>query len=379
MGNYTVNMYGVTDDDYALFNVAKEVLPEADGWQTATYMSNPSTYEWWYFDITNDDGSVITGAISPYPNDGFVPSNNMDSGFLKFSYEKEGITRTETVTFPFTEFSAATDSLDVQAGPVTMRGDLETMTIVGNVNGIELNVVFKQQAMPFRPGNGYVLIGSDSLERWRGWFNAYPKAAVTGTLTLDGGEPQQVNGSGYHDHNYGTVTAAEATVGWLWARAVCGKYCILTVRQKYRQKFEGDIVNRVLWIYDLEKGEEIVRSIDGNGISVCEGIFKQHPDPLHGGGYPTQTLYQYWVGDNKAEVILSDFAVLDGYFPYDIHDAAAQRFLSENSVNGLYYTRRNTTVSLKLDMPELNITDNAEGTALHELQESYFPQYSFDK
>ncbi len=30
-------------------------------------------------------------------------------------------------------------------------------------------------------------------------------------------------------------------------------------------------------------------------------------------------------------------------------------------------------------MPELNITDNAEGTALHELQESYFPQYSFDK
>lgn len=379
MSDYTINMYGVTDDDYALFNVAKEVLPEADGWQTAAYISNPSTYEWWYFDITNDDGSVITGTISPYPNNGFVPGNNMDSGTLEFTYEKDGVTRTESITFPFSEFYAATDSLDVQVGTFIWRGDLNSMTIVGNVNGIALDLEFKQQAIPFRPGNGYVIVGSDSLERWRGWFNAFPKAAVTGTVTLDEGEPYVVNGIGYHDHNYGTVTAAEATVGWLWARALSDKYCILTVRQKYRQKFQGDIVNKVFWIYDLEEGKELVRSIDGNGMTVCEGIFKQHPDPLHGGGYPTQTIYQYWLDDNKAEVILNDSAILDGFFPYDIHDANTQRFLAANDVNGLYYTRRNSNVTLNIDLPGLGLSDTAEGTALHELQESYIPQYGYDK
>lgn len=378
-GNYTINMYGTTDDDYALFNVSRDVLPEADGWRTVNVTGNESVYEWWYFDMTLSDGAVITGTLSPYPNDGFVPGDATAGGYANFSYEKDGITRNEKVSFLFSEFSAAIDKLEVHAGPVTMAGDLNSLTIIGDVNGISLNVTFEQMAVPFRPGNGYVVVGSKSLDDWRGWFCAMPKGQVTGTLSLDGEEPQQITGIGYHDHNYGTVTAAEGTVGWLWAKVDTGRYVSLAVRMKYRQEFDGEIVNKVLWIYDYQDKKEVLRSIDGNGITVSEAVFASHPDPLHGGGYPTQTTYQYWVNNDKASVIFNDTSVLYGYLPYDVTDIETQQFIEDHGTNGLYYTRRNSEVELKFDIQSIGLVGSGTGVSLHELQESYFPQYISDK
>ena len=206
-----------------------------------------------------------------------------------------------------------------------------------------------------------------------------PKAQVSGTLSLDGQESQQITGIGYHDHDYGTISAAESTVGWLWARVDNERYVALTVRVKYRQEFNGDIVNKVLWIYDCQNQTEVVRSIDGKGITVSEAVFAQHPDPIHGGGYPTETTYQYWNGNDKASVTLNDIDIIDGYLPYDISDLNTKQFLKEHGVNGLYYSRRASNVELNFDIQTLGVTDSVNGTSLHELQESYFPQYIADK
>ncbi len=48
---------------------------------------------------------------------------------------------------------------------------------------------------------------------------------------------------------------------------------------------------------------------------------------------------------------------------------------SSTGSNGAYYTRRSSNVELALDLPSLKVKDTAVGTALHELEESYFPQY----
>ena len=281
-GNYTINMTGTTDDDYALFNVSRELLPEADGFQTINIRSNPNAYEWWYFDVMCDDGSVVTGTLSAHPNNGFVPHPDSSDGYVLCTHEVNGITRNEKITIPFGDFYAATNSLNVQAGSVSMVGDFDTLTIIGAVNGINLNLTFKQLAKPYRPGNGYTIVGSESLDCWRGWFNAFPKATASGTITLDGGDPMQINGIGYHDHNYGSITSAEATDGWLWARVDTGRYVGVTAREKYRQKYDGDIINMLLWIYDTEEKKNIVECIDGQGLTITEGLFKKHPDPIHG-------------------------------------------------------------------------------------------------
>jgi len=378
-GRYTVNMPGVTDDDYALFNISREILPEADGFQTINIRSNPNAYEWWYFDVICDDGAVITGTLSAYANNGFVPHPETSDGFVLFTYEKEGLTRNEKITVSFNDFFAATDGLDVQAGNVKMVGDYNTFTLSGEVNGIALDLTFTQSATPYRPGNGYTLVGSNSLDNWRGWLNPYPKASVTGTLKLDDGEIQQISGVGYHDHNYGSITSGQSTNGWLWARIDTGRYIGVAAQEKYRQRYDGDIINKLLWIFDTETEQTIIDCHNGNGLTITEGVYKPHTDPLHGGGYPTQTVYQYWLDDDKAVVILNDTGILDGRLSYDIEDAQTRQFLAANDVNGLYYTRRNSSITLKLNIPERNIADTTEGTALHELQESYFPQHSIDK
>lgn len=378
-GDYTINMPGVTDDDYALFNVSREILPEADGFQTVNIRANPDVYEWWYFDVICDDGTVITGALSAYANNGFVPHPDSSDGYVLFSYEKEGVTRNEKITVPFSEFFAATDGLNVHAGNVNMVGDYHTFTLSGAVNGITLDLTFTQAATPCRPGNGYVIVGSQSLDNWRGWFNPYPKASVTGTLTLDDGESLPISGVGYHDHNYGTITSGQSTDGWLWARINTERYCGVVGQEKYRQNYDGNIINKLLWLYDTETEQTIIDCHDGDGLTITEGIYKPHTDPLHGGGYPTQTVYQYWLNDNKAVVILNDIGIIDGRISYDIEDTYIRQFLTANGVNGLYYTRRISTITLKLDIPTLNLSDTAEGTALNELQESYFPQHTADK
>lgn len=378
-GNYTINMPGTTDDDYALFNVSRELKPEADGFQTINLRGNPNAYEWWYFDVLCDDGSVITGTLSAYSNNGFVTHPNSSDGFVLFTHEVNGTTRNEKISIPFGDFTAATDRLNVQTGVVTMTGDFESMSINGEVNGIKLDLTFEQLARPYRPGNGYTIIGSGSLSEWRGWINAFPKATATGTITLDGGEPQIINGIGYHDHNYGSITSGQSTDGWLWARIDTGRYVGVTAQEKYRQKYDGSIINKLLWVYDTEAKMDILESIDGKGLTITEGICLPHPDPIHGGGYPTQTVYQYWLNDDKLVVIFNDTGVIDGVINYDIHDPVTQQFLTDNDTNGLYYTRRSSNISLNFDMQSLNVKDSAEGNALHELQESYFPQHTADK
>jgi hypothetical protein len=61
-------------------------------------------------------------------------------------------------TSPIDQFTSATDSCDVRPGG-TMRGDFTELRIRGKVKDHEIDVVFRQTAMPLRPGNGYVLSG----------------------------------------------------------------------------------------------------------------------------------------------------------------------------------------------------------------------------
>src|SRR5450631_317099 len=69
---HTLNAWGQTDADYALFNVSREIKPEADGWRTKDITNDANVYEWWYFDIHNHDGSVVNGTLTPQGGLGFT-------------------------------------------------------------------------------------------------------------------------------------------------------------------------------------------------------------------------------------------------------------------------------------------------------------------
>jgi len=61
---------------------------------------------------------------------------------------------------------------------------------------------------------------------------------------------------------------------------------------------------------------------------------------------------------------LNDTGVLFTYLPYDTRDLQIQKYLTSIGSNGVYYTRRSSTVELALDLPSLKVKDTAVGTAL---------------
>ena len=73
-GKYTLNGWGQTAADFAFFDLAQDKVElKSDGWRTEKIADDPNVYEWWYFDIHNRDGTVITGMLSPQSAIGRVP------------------------------------------------------------------------------------------------------------------------------------------------------------------------------------------------------------------------------------------------------------------------------------------------------------------
>lgn len=74
---------------------------------------------------------------------------------------------------------------------------------------------------------------------------------------------------------------------------------------------------------------------------------------------------------------LKDHKVALGAFLYDITDPKTQAYMQEAGINGSYYSRRESEVTLDLDLPSAGIKETVTGKSLHELQEFGFPQYTF--
>src|SRR3989442_4352864 len=73
-GKYTLNGWGQTQADFAFFDLAQDKVElKSDGWRTAKIADDPNVYEWWYFDIHNHDGTIITGTLALQTSMGFLP------------------------------------------------------------------------------------------------------------------------------------------------------------------------------------------------------------------------------------------------------------------------------------------------------------------
>jgi hypothetical protein len=100
----------------------------------------------------------------------------------------------------------SSDHADVQIGPHSFKGDLETYAIrvdAVETSGVGCDLVLRRRVASYRSATGYIEAG----DKFFAWLVAVPEGAVTETLTADG-VTRQVTGSGYHDHNWGNVSPA---------------------------------------------------------------------------------------------------------------------------------------------------------------------------
>ena len=107
-GKYTLNGWGQTEADFAFFDLAQDKVElKSDGWRTEKIADDPRVYEWWYFDIHNHDGTIVTGMLSPQTAIGRVPRFSTPRAMSRIDVNRNNVQSNAIETFPIDQFTSA--------------------------------------------------------------------------------------------------------------------------------------------------------------------------------------------------------------------------------------------------------------------------------
>lgn len=192
---------------------AAEGLPlDEDG---EHYRSEPDFFEWWYFDAAFDNGyhliAILHSALfnatdrKPTVDVRIIPPNGAPLVSIE-RCERSG-------------YRAATDCCDVRiADCCAVVENQNRYTLRLRLRDVAADLVYAGCAPGWRPGTGY-LFADEATGHFFKWVVPVPIARVTGTLRL-ADVAMDVSGVGYHDHNWGNFSLADAFSHWYWGRLV---------------------------------------------------------------------------------------------------------------------------------------------------------------
>ncbi len=182
----------------------------------------PGSYEWWYFDTHLEDGSSLV--VGFYTKSPLAPGDPLDP-YVTVQFDRPGHDTVSCEVHGETaQFQAATDRCDVRVGENFIRGDLHSYEIHVSSDDLVVDVTLTGQVPSWRPATGYTWFGD---ENYFAWLPSVPQGTVSVRLTIDG-KTEQLNGIGYHDHNWGDAAMMKLLNHWYWGRAQAGPYSIVS-------------------------------------------------------------------------------------------------------------------------------------------------------
>lgn len=169
-------------------------------------------YEWWYLDASFDNGyhAVVTFHYRNMFLNPIVPSVQI------FIYKPDGTKIAKFELIDHSQAKADPDRCHVIMGDnwIIDHGDCYEMHML--INGVGAHLTLHNKTPSWKPGAGFNY--RDEKEgRTAGWVVPVPHAKVEGELYLDG-VPMKVNGTGYHDHNWGNYYCWRIFKSWYWGR-----------------------------------------------------------------------------------------------------------------------------------------------------------------
>lgn len=224
-------------------------------------------YEWWYFDGWDESRNIGFVII-------FYDGNPFSTKYLKESHKnpvpenypavsisvyKDG----KTVYYSFTEFSAEDAEFGEsevfgrigghsfrakkKAGILCYKLSMEEELASGDTFSAE--ILFKNMTPPAD------LLPYEPLDADEGhfWNLTQPDAEVSGVLNINGIK-ENVEGSGYHDHNYGIEPLDQSFIDWYWGRV---HFRSFTLIYYLMNKHDGQSYNG--WI--LDKNHKVVNTL----------------------------------------------------------------------------------------------------------------------
>ena len=329
--------------------VTDQVAPWEDGLRHDTGSGN---FEWWYFDAHFDDGS---SAVINFLTKRILKRRKGLQPKMEITFTPAGGQPQQDWTFPDAKtFSAAEDHCEITLGKSWVKGDLETYQLHVEGDFLSGDLTFTRQGPSWRPGAGKVYFNEEATE-YLGWVVAVPYGHVEGTLTWRDGTTQQVNGHGYHDHNWGNTSLNRVLDSWIWGRSHNGDYTVLFFDATGSRKWGHEHLRFFL----LAKEEEVL--IPGaRAVQVTTGEFI---DDIQKKGRPYATVIDIDADtDPRAHVVLTDPAILERQ---DLLDGVPWllRGAVRHFTNPWYYR---FGAHQELSVQGEHTTDTVEGEAIYE-------------
>ncbi len=241
------------------------------------------TYEWWYFDSHFPDGTklvIIFYSKSPLAVDGPVaPSVSMELTL------PDGTNFSEEVRADIDKSYYAKEQCDVHIGDCSIVGDLKHYNIIFKGNRLQATVSLDGTVSAWRSQTGTIFFG-DQEEFYFSWLPAVPEGNVIADVQHEG-QKLHLEGSGYHDHNWGNVSMLKLMHHWYWGRAKIGDYKVISAWITGEKKYGYQDFD----VFMLAKGDTILGDNSNHTlrfVSEDEYIDAHTHKPVYG-----KVIYEY--------------------------------------------------------------------------------------
>lgn len=195
---------------------------------------------------------------------------------------------------PYTakDVSFSSKKCDVKYGPNSVSGNLKHYHIsVPENKGVGAELTFYSTSSPWRPGTGYYDFEDD---RYFTWLCVMPRADVKGTLTYDG-KTIQVNGHGYHDHQWGSIDQLTDFNNWLWGRQDFGDYNILIFDMVASAQYDHQRLP-IIFVED-KQGNVVFENVEPKNVNY--EVYDEFLQKETGKYYPKESKYTIKANDQE--------------------------------------------------------------------------------
>jgi hypothetical protein len=211
-----------------LFPEGQDVAPFDPVENGDHYEPIPGFFEWWYFDAAFEDGSYL---VAVFHSSLFNATHHRPAVELHY-YPQGGPTIGGIQLFDRAAFYASPGHCSIRIADCTAvdEGDHYRLRLYHDSVAAELTFWLQQPGC--RAGTGRLFYDPSSGRHFN-WVVPAPRARVEGELSI-AGQTRFVVGTGYHDHNWGSVHLGTVFRGWTWGRVLADEWTVIF----------GDLVGR---------------------------------------------------------------------------------------------------------------------------------------
>ena len=300
-------------------------------------------FEWWYFDAIMDDGTKVVVNFNSHMDDimkttveQHIPPEARKVGDVRFLRvritEPDGKTNHETfLMFGSEETEISKEKCDVKFGSHHFTGDLRKYSIkVDPVQGTGVDLKLDSMGESWRPGAGYFVFGENE-DRYFTWLCAVPRGKVTGTIVY-GGKTIDVQGYGYHDHQWANIDHVVLWNNWLWARHNLGDYNLLVF--DFISSAEYGYKRYPLTFLEDKNGDIVFESYENENVK-CE-IMEEYIQEGTNKNYPKVSKYIFENDGKKLTYTLTADEEIEISDPYSASPPAMRKHYDDHNLKPSY-------------------------------------------